>query len=160
LNLLTAARSQGRIDVVIIFLLFGGDVVGLSVAIPYGTSKRYAPTRNLITIIESCLWWHFVVITLLSKMLNQLAFLVVFSSLLTPYENRQLRLTQPHRWERLLFHCLKTYLTVLFFETLPTYHFERVFPRLFVGSPFSPTLSQSEGTMIALLLSIVFNGLS
>jgi hypothetical protein len=49
LNLLTAARSQGRIDVVIKFFLFGGDVVGLSVAICYGASKSYAPTCNLAT---------------------------------------------------------------------------------------------------------------
>jgi hypothetical protein len=31
---------------------------------------------------------------------------------------------------------------------------------LVAGSPFSPTLSQKEGTMIAALLSIAFNGLS
>jgi hypothetical protein len=41
---------------------------------------------------------------------------------------------------------------------LPTYRFERVFPWLVAGSPFSPTLSQSEGTMIAVLLSIIFYG--
>jgi hypothetical protein len=49
LNLLTAAHSQGRIDVVIRFFLFGGDVVGLSIAIRYGSSKSYAPTHNLVT---------------------------------------------------------------------------------------------------------------
>jgi hypothetical protein len=49
LNLLTADRSQGRIDVVIRFFLFRGDVVGLSRVIHYGTSKTYAPTRNLAT---------------------------------------------------------------------------------------------------------------
>jgi hypothetical protein len=49
LNLLTVARSQGRIDVVIGFSLFGGDVVGLSVVIHYETSKIYAPTHNLAT---------------------------------------------------------------------------------------------------------------
>jgi hypothetical protein len=49
LNLLTATHSQGRIDVIIGFFLFGGDVVGLSIAIPYGTSKSYAPTHNLVT---------------------------------------------------------------------------------------------------------------
>jgi hypothetical protein len=48
-NLLTAAHSQGWIDVVIRFFLFGGDVVGLSIAIHYGASKIYAPTHNLAT---------------------------------------------------------------------------------------------------------------
>jgi hypothetical protein len=52
-----------------------------------------------------------------------------------------------------------TYQVILLFKTLPTYRFERVFPRLFVGIPFLPTLSQSEGTMIAALLSIIFDGL-
>jgi hypothetical protein len=47
LNLLTAARSQGRIDVVIRFFLFRGDAVGLGVTIRYEASKSYAPTRNL-----------------------------------------------------------------------------------------------------------------
>jgi hypothetical protein len=49
LNLLTAARSQGRIDVVIRFFLLGADAVALSIAIRYGASKRYAPTHNLAT---------------------------------------------------------------------------------------------------------------
>jgi hypothetical protein len=52
-NLLTVARSQDRIDVVIWSSLFRGDVAGLSIAILYGASKSDAPTRNLITIIES-----------------------------------------------------------------------------------------------------------
>jgi hypothetical protein len=47
-NLLTVARSQCRIDVVIRFFLFEGDV-RMSVAIHYGASKRYAPTHNLVT---------------------------------------------------------------------------------------------------------------
>jgi hypothetical protein len=53
LNLLTAAHSQGGIDVVIGFFLFGGDAIGLSVVIRYGASKCYAPTRNLIGTIKS-----------------------------------------------------------------------------------------------------------
>jgi hypothetical protein len=52
-NLLTAARSQDRIDVVIWTSLFGGDVVGLSVAIRYRASKSDAPIHNLVTTIES-----------------------------------------------------------------------------------------------------------
>jgi hypothetical protein len=37
------------------FFLFGGDVVGLSIATRYGASKSDAPTRNLVTTIEfSC----------------------------------------------------------------------------------------------------------
>jgi hypothetical protein len=54
-NLLTVARSQDRIIVVIRFFLFGGDAAGLSVAICYGDSKCYEPTHNLVTIIESFL---------------------------------------------------------------------------------------------------------
>jgi hypothetical protein len=53
LNLLTAARSQGRIDVIIGFSLFGGDAVGMGIAIRYGASKSYTPTHNLVTTIES-----------------------------------------------------------------------------------------------------------
>jgi hypothetical protein len=87
--------------------LFRGDADGLSVAIRYGASKSRVPTHNLVTIIESFLWWPFVGILLLSKRLNQLAILVDSSSLWTPYENRQLHLTQPHRWGRLLFRCPK-----------------------------------------------------
>jgi hypothetical protein len=48
-NLLTAASSQDRIDVVIWSSLFGGDVAGLSIAIHYGVSKSYAPNHNLAT---------------------------------------------------------------------------------------------------------------
>jgi hypothetical protein len=118
------------------FFLFGGDAAGLSVAIPYGASKSDAPTRNLITTIESscdgslsrlCFW---------ARILNQIAILTVFSSFWIPYENRQLRLTQSHRWGRLLFHCPETYRAVLLFETLPTGHFAWAFPRLAVSSPF------------------------
>jgi hypothetical protein len=52
-NLLAAARTQDRIDVIIWSSLFGGDVAGLSVAIRYGTFQSDAPTRNLVTTIES-----------------------------------------------------------------------------------------------------------
>jgi hypothetical protein len=52
-NLLTAASSQDRIDIVIWSSLFGGDVAGLSVAIRYGAYKSNAPTRNLVTTIQS-----------------------------------------------------------------------------------------------------------
>jgi hypothetical protein len=142
------------------FFLIRGDVIGLSVTTHYMAYKRYAPTRNLVTTIKSSLWWLFVGIMLPSKIFNQIAILADFSSLWTPYENRPLRLTQPHRRGRLLFLCPETYQAVLLFETLPTYHFERVFPRLVASSPFSLTLSQSEGTMIAALLSIIFSGLS
>jgi hypothetical protein len=40
--------------------LFRGDAAGLSVAIFYGAFKSYAPTRNLVTIIKSFLWWFLV----------------------------------------------------------------------------------------------------
>jgi hypothetical protein len=68
--------------------------------------------------------------------------------------------TRPHHWGRLSYHYTETLQLVLLFETLPLHHFEQVFPRLFAGNPFSPTLSQSEGTVIAVLLLITFNGLS
>jgi hypothetical protein len=80
-NFLTTACSQDRIDVVIGFFLFGGDTIGLSVAIRYGSSKSYASTHNLVTTIESPLGGFLVVITLPSKNFNQIAILVDFSSL-------------------------------------------------------------------------------
>jgi hypothetical protein len=52
-NLMTAACSQYRIDIIIWSSLFGGDVAGLNVAIRYGASKNDDPTRNLVTTIES-----------------------------------------------------------------------------------------------------------
>jgi hypothetical protein len=67
--------------------------------------------------------------------------------------------TGPRHWGRLLDHCAETLQVVLLFKILPLHHFEGVFPRLFAGSSFSPILSQSEGTVIAVLLSITFNGL-
>jgi hypothetical protein len=67
---------------------------------------------------------------------------------------------RPHRWGRLLDHYTETLQVVLLFGALPLHWFERVLLRLFAGSPFSSTLSQSQGTMIASLLSIVVNGLS
>jgi hypothetical protein len=80
-NLLTAARSQDRIDVVIWSSLFGGDVARLSVAIRYGVSKSYAPTRNLATYHEILFVMPFVVIMFLSKILNQIVFMaeILFS---------------------------------------------------------------------------------
>jgi hypothetical protein len=70
-NLLTAACSQVWIDVVIWSSLFGGDIAWLSVAIRYGASKSDAPTHNLISTIESLLWWFLDMITLPSKNSNQ-----------------------------------------------------------------------------------------
>jgi hypothetical protein len=49
------------------FFLFGGDAAGLRVAIHYGASKCYAPTRNLATHHWNLLWCLFVGITFLSK---------------------------------------------------------------------------------------------
>jgi hypothetical protein len=60
--------------------LFGGDVAGLSVVIRYGAFKSYAPTHNLITTVESPLWWFHDEITLSSKILNQIAFIAYFFS--------------------------------------------------------------------------------
>jgi hypothetical protein len=67
---------------------------------------------------------------------------------------------KPHCWGILVDYYTETFQVVLLFETLSLHHFKQVFPRLFAGNPFSPTLSQSEGTVIAVLLSIVVNGLS
>jgi hypothetical protein len=125
-------------------LLFGGNVVGLSIATRYGTSKCYAPTRNRITIIKSFLWWLLIGIALLRKNLNQIDVLADFSSLWTSYENCQLRLTQPHHWGRLLFHCPKTLQVVLLFKTFLPYRFKQVFPWLAADSPSLPTLIEQE----------------
>jgi hypothetical protein len=89
-NFLTPARSQGRIDVVIGFSQFGGYVVGLSVTTHYGASKCYAPTHNLIIIIESSLQWFLVVIMLPRKILNQ----IVFWRISPPF-NLRLRIVNP-----------------------------------------------------------------
>jgi hypothetical protein len=70
-NLLAAACSQVWIDIVIWSSLFAGDIARLSVAIHYGASKSDAPTHNLISTIESLLWWFLDMITLTSKNLNQ-----------------------------------------------------------------------------------------
>jgi hypothetical protein len=45
--------------------------------------------------------------------------------------NRQLRLTKPYRWGRLLVHYPETLQVILLFETLLIHHLERAFPRLF-----------------------------
>jgi hypothetical protein len=158
-NLLTAARSQDQIDVIIWSSLFGGDVAGLSVAIRYRASKSNAPTCNLVTTIEfSC-----------DGFLSGLRFRAGFWTKLSfwrispPFEPR-LRIVNS-AWHNLIveedccFIAPKTYQVILLFETLATYHFERVFSRLVAGSPLSLTLSQSEGTLIAVLLSIIFDGL-
>jgi hypothetical protein len=82
-NLLTVARSQNQSHVVIRFSpLFGGDTDGLSVVIHYGASKIHAPTHNPVTIIQSFLWLLLVGILLVSNLLNQIAVLADFSSLL------------------------------------------------------------------------------
>jgi hypothetical protein len=122
------------------------------VAPRYGVSKCYSPTHNLVTTIESSLWWLFVGIT-------QIAVLRIYA----PFERRMRIITSA--WCTLIieedcFIVPKIYQAILLFETLLTYRFERLFSRLFAGSPFSPTLSQSEVIVIAALLSIVFNGLS
>jgi hypothetical protein len=87
--------------------LFGGDVVGLSAVTHYGTSKSYAPTRNLVTIIESFCDGSLSGLHFQAGIRNQMVVLAVFFTLLTLYENRQLRLMQPHRWGRLLFLASK-----------------------------------------------------
>jgi hypothetical protein len=78
------------------------------------------------------------VITLPSKILNQMAFLAVSLSLRTPIENHHLCSTRPHPWGNFCwFFTPKTFHAILLFETLPTYHLERAFPRLFAGiAPF------------------------
>jgi hypothetical protein len=118
------------------FFLFRGDAAGLSVAIRYGASKRYAPTRNLITTNESSCDGSLPGLHFWARILNQITILTIFSSFWISYENRQLRLTQSRHWGRLLFHCPKTYQVVLLFKTLPTGHFAWVFPRLAASSPF------------------------
>jgi hypothetical protein len=132
LNLLTAARSQGRIDVVIKFFLFGGDAVGLSVAICYGASKSYAPTCNLATYHRILFVMPFCWITLPSKILNQVATLRISfpqprMSIVIPF------VMKPYRWRRLSDNYAEILHVVLLFETLLLHRFERVFPRLFAS---------------------------
>jgi hypothetical protein len=65
------------------------------------------------------------VITLPSKILNQMAFLEVSLSLRTPIENRHLHSTKPHPWgDFCRFFTPKTFHVVLLFEILPTYRLE------------------------------------
>jgi hypothetical protein len=135
-NLLTAARSQVQIDVIIWSSLLEGDVAGLSIAIHYRASKSDAPTRNLVTIIESSCDGSLSRLRFWARILNQIAILTVFSTFWILYESRQLCLKQSHHWGRLLFHCPETYQVVLSFETLPTGHFAWVFSRLAASSPF------------------------
>jgi hypothetical protein len=55
-------------------LLFGGDIVGLSIATRYGASKSYAPTRNLCDDFLLGLRFR-------ANFLNQIAFMADFFSL-------------------------------------------------------------------------------
>jgi hypothetical protein len=87
-NLLAAARTQGRIDVIIWSSLFGGDVAGLSIAIRYGTFQSDASTRNLVTTIESSCDGSLSRLRFWARILNQIAILTVFSSFWISYENR------------------------------------------------------------------------
>jgi hypothetical protein len=71
------------------------------------------------------------VIMLSNKILNQIAFLVGSLSLQTSIENRHLCSMKPHAWgDFCRFFTPETVHVVLLFETLPTYHLERAFPRL------------------------------
>jgi hypothetical protein len=160
-NLLTAARSQDWMDVVIRISLFRGDAFGLILATRYGAFKHYAPTHNLITTIKSSLWWFLIVITFPGKMLNQIALLANSFSLWPLNENRQLRLMKPHHWGRLLVHYHETLQVTLLFETLPSYRFERAITRLFDGMVrFCQSWARVKVPMIVVLLSITFKGLS
>jgi hypothetical protein len=141
------------------FFLFGGDAAGLSVAIRYGASKSDAPTYNLVTTIESSCDGF------LSGFHFQAGFWTKLSfwRISPPFEPR-LRIVNS-AWHNLIvvedccFISPKTYQVILLFKTLPTYRFERVFSRLVAVAPLLPTLSQSEGIVIASLLSIIVNGL-
>jgi hypothetical protein len=83
------------------------DVAGLSVAIHYGASKSDTPTHNLVTTIESSCDGFLSRLRFRAEFWTKIVVLADFPSLWTPSENRQLYLTQPHRWGRLLFHCPK-----------------------------------------------------
>jgi hypothetical protein len=132
LKLLTTAHSQDRIDVVVEFFLFRGDVVGLSIATRYGVFKCYAPTRNLITIIE----FSFVMALYRDYVFEQdfepNCCFGGFILLLTLDEKRQLHLMKPHCWGRLPYHYIETLQVTLLFENLLSHHFERSLPRLLV----------------------------
>jgi hypothetical protein len=144
-NYLTAAGSQEWIDVVIRFFLFRGDVVLLSIATHYGACKRYSPTHNLVTTIESSLWWFIDGIMLPSKIWIKLPFWWIPP----PFEPR-MRIVN-FTWRNLIVEedccfvapkcirvssCSKPCQLIILTES---------FPRLVAGSPFSLTLSQREG---------------
>jgi hypothetical protein len=96
-NLLTAARSQDRINVVIEFFLFGGDTIGLSVETCYRASKSDAPTRNLATYHQILFVMAFCCDYVYEPDLEPNCHLADFSSLLPPDENCPLCLMKPHR---------------------------------------------------------------
>jgi hypothetical protein len=86
--------------------LFGDDAARLSIATRYGASKSYSPNRNLITTIESSC----------DGSLSGLRFRARFEPRrhfggfllpLNPIWESSTRLTQPHRWGRLLFQYHK-----------------------------------------------------
>jgi hypothetical protein len=122
--------------------LFRGDAARLSIATCYGASKSYSSTHNLITTIESSC----------DGSLSGLRFRARFEPSdrfggfllpLNPIWESSTPLDATSSLGKTVVPCLKTYQDVLLFKTLPPHHFERVFPRLFAGSPFSPTLSLS-----------------
>jgi hypothetical protein len=90
---LTAACSQDRSDIVIGFCLFGGDAVGLSIAIRHGASKSFAATRNLATDHRILSVMAFCCDYIFEKFLNQIALMADFFS----FECWE-RLAQKHGW--------------------------------------------------------------
>jgi hypothetical protein len=132
LNFLTVARGQDRIDVVI--ENFCLEVLLLDWALilaSYGASKISAPIHNLATY--PCILFvmvPYLVITFPSTTMSQVDFLVdlfSFELCMRIITSIWLNLISGEIW---WVHYPETFHVILLFETLPTYHLERAFPRL------------------------------
>jgi hypothetical protein len=97
------------------------------------------PIHNLATYPHNLFVMFPFVITLPSKISNQMAFLAAAFSFRTPIKNHHLRLTKKIIFGEILWvHYPETFHVILLFETLPTYRLERAFSRLFAGiAPFA-----------------------
>jgi hypothetical protein len=110
------------------FFLFGGDAAGLSVAIHYGASKSYAPTHNLISTIESPLWWFLDVIMLPSKNLNQITFRADFFFL------RMLRASRSKTW--VIYRLIKSSQGCFWYHTFYPLKFDGIASSHFCIAPY------------------------
>jgi hypothetical protein len=87
----------------------------------------------LQTAIECSMWWLFVVITFLSKILNQIALLADFFSLLISDWESSTPLEEISSLRKIVGSLPEALPEILLFETLPSYRFGLAIPILFVG---------------------------